>query len=114
MLLSLAGIVLKRDFTFGLPTNLKRMGVCDGIGEGGISLRCIGEIRPYTVDTFRFGSFITWFFNNNLRIIYKMHMPLTVLPAKSESDVIFCVQVLVKFNLYTPLKLTQIDRSLVY
>ena len=36
----------------------------------------------------------------------------TVLPAKSDSDVIFCLQLL--SNLYTPLELTRIDRSLLY
>ena len=35
---------------------------------------------------------------------------LTVLPTKSDSDVIFCLHI----NLNTPLELTRIDRSLVY
>ena len=38
----------------------------------------------------------------------------TVVPTKSDSDVIFCLQMLSKTFLYTPLKLTRIDRSLVY
>ena len=39
---------------------------------------------------------------------------LTVLPAKSDSDMVFCLQLLSKTNLYTPLELTRMDRSLVY
>ena len=36
-------------------------------------------------------------------------------PTKSDSDVIFCLQLFGKtFNLKTPLKLKRIDRSLVY
>ena len=39
----------------------------------------------------------------------------TVVPTKSDSDVIFCLQLLRKItNLYTPLDLARIDRSLVY
>ena len=38
----------------------------------------------------------------------------TVLPAKSDSDVVFCLQLLKTINLYTPLELMRIDRSLVY
>ena len=38
----------------------------------------------------------------------------TVVPTKSDSDVIFCLKLLsVNINLYTPLELTRIDRSLV-
>ena len=41
---------------------------------------------------------------------------LTVVPTQSDSDVIFCLQLLSikNINLYTPLELTRIDRSLVY
>ena len=35
-------------------------------------------------------------------------------PTKSDSDVIFCLQLLSKFNLYIPLELTLINRSLVF
>ena len=39
----------------------------------------------------------------------------TVLPAKSDSDVMVCLQLLSKnINLYTPLELTRIDISLMY
>ena len=38
----------------------------------------------------------------------------TVVPAKSDSDVILCLQLLSKNNLYTLLDLMRIDRSLVY
>ena len=43
----------------------------------------------------------------------KIHSP-TVLSAKSDSDVIFCIHFLSKTLLYTPLELTGIVRSLVY
>ena len=66
--------------------------------------------------------------------IYSVHVPTNVqyvlrlskdivpqwmlragVPTKSDSDVIFCLQLLSKtFNLYTPLKLKRIDGSLVY
>ena len=41
---------------------------------------------------------------------------LAVLPAKSDSDVMFCLQLLSKtlINFYTPLELMPIDRTLVY
>ena len=38
----------------------------------------------------------------------------TVLPAKSDIDVVFCLQLLSNINLYTPLELMRIGRSLVY
>ena len=39
----------------------------------------------------------------------------TVVPTKSDSDVIFCLQLLSKnINLYTPLALTRIYRSVVF
>ena len=39
----------------------------------------------------------------------------TVVPTKSDSDVIFSVQLLSKnINVYTSLELTRLDRSLVY
>ena len=38
----------------------------------------------------------------------------TVVPTKSDSDVILCLQLLSKNNVYTPLDLTLIDISLLY
>ena len=38
----------------------------------------------------------------------------TVMPTKSDSDLILCLKLQSKNNLYTPLDLTRIDRSLVY
>ena len=41
-------------------------------------------------------------------------LPTTVVLTKSDSDELFCLQLLSKNSMYTPLDLTQIDRSLVY
>ena len=38
----------------------------------------------------------------------------TVVPTKSDSDVLLCLQLLSKNNLYSPFELMRIDSSLVY
>ena len=50
-----------------------------------------------------------------VNLTYHMHVYLfTFVPAKSDRDVILCLQLLSKNNLYTLLDVTRIDRSLVY
>ena len=57
-------------------------------------------------------------YNSKIAKRYKLNLQRdnnpTVVPTKSDSDVIFCLQMLIILKLFTPLELTQINRSLVY
>ena len=54
---------------------------------------------------------LTFVWSNNEQSVLS---ETTVVLTKSDSDVIFCLQVLTKTLSCTPLDLTRIDRSLVY
>ena len=54
---------------------------------------------------------LSFVWSNNKQSVLSVN---TVVPTKSDSDVIFCLQVLTKTLSCTQLDLTRIERSLVY
>ena len=46
--------------------------------------------------------------------VFHIELSLTVVPTKSDSDVILCLELLKNTKVYTSLELTRIDISLVY